>query len=140
MKIKNKEVIEMINGINRYADLEMETHKSYTDVIANFIILKNHQNLKAAYDVYTQALNKLEREYNIKSDNGQLTDMQVDDNLDFNTRAKLFIAGINTLLEIINDIDIIKIKTNSFKNDPPAAALLYLSFMIEEEEENKDEA
>lgn len=139
MEIKNKEVIEMINGINRYAELEAESHKSYTDIIANFIILKNHQNLKAAYDVYTQALNKLEREYNIKSDNGQLMDMRIDDDLDFNTRAKLFLAGINTLLEIINDINIIKIKTSNFKNDPPAAALIYLSFMIEEGED-EDEA
>ena len=144
MLLRNKEVIEYFGNITQYAAFESKMNKSFTDIIASFCILQNHNNLKNAYSNYYTALEKLENEYNVKSDdNGKFIDMteDKDDSLTvpFSERMKKFLKELTNLLNIKVDVNIKKINADSFKNEPPAGALLLLSFMIEQEE-NKDES
>ena len=140
MLLRNKEVIEYFGNITQYAAFESKMNKSFTDIIASFCILQNHNNLKNAYSNYYTALEKLENEYNVKSDdNGKFIDMNEEDNNNFAERMKKFLKELTNLLNIKVDVNIKKINADSFKNEPPAGALLLLSFMIGQEE-NKDES
>ena len=132
MLLRNKEVIEYFGSISQYAAFESKMNKSFTDIIASFCILQNHNNLKMAYSNYYSALEKLENEYNIKSDdNGKFIDMTENKN-DFSERMNKFLRELSALLNIKVEVNIKKINASSFKNEPPAAALLLLSFMIEQ--------
>ena len=138
MLLRNKEVIEYFGSISQYAAFESKMNKSFTDIIASFCILQNHNNLKMAYSNYYSALEKLENEYNIKSDdNGKFIDMAEDKDeslvvVPFSERMNKFLRELSALLNIKVEVNIKKINASSFKNEPPAAALLLLSFMIEQ--------
>ena len=128
MLLRNKEVIEYFGNITQYAAFESKMNKSFTDIIASFCILQNHNNLKNAYSNYYTALEKLENEYNVKSDdNGKFIDMNEEDNNNFAERMKKFLKELTNLLNIKVDVNIKKINADSFKNEPPAGALLLLS-------------
>ena len=114
MKIKNTEVISMLNNLSKYKDTKLPQKISYA-------ITKNNIILSKEYEYYESEINKIKELYSnhmFKDKNGE-TEMYSNGipRLDDDTLEKEMIHRINELLLIENDIDMHIIDEDCFNYD-----------------------
>ena len=114
MKIKNTEVISMLNNLSKYKDTKLPQKISYA-------ITKNNIILSKEYEYYESEINKIKELYSthmLKNKNGE-TEMYSNGipRLDDDTLEKEMIHRINELLLIENDIDMHIIDEDCFNYD-----------------------
>ena len=102
MKIKNTEVISMLNNLSKYKDTKLPQKISYA-------ITKNNIILSKEYEYYESEINKIKELHSthmFKDKNGEI-EMYSNGipRLDDDTLEKEMIHRINELLLIENDID-----------------------------------
>lgn len=114
MKIKNTEVISMLNNLSKYKDTKLPQKISYA-------ITKNNIILSKEYEYYESEINKIKELYSthmFKDKNGEI---EIYSNgiprLDDDTLEKEMIHRINELLLIENDIDMHIIDEDCFNYD-----------------------
>ena len=114
MKIKNTEVISMLNNLSKYKDTKLPQKISYA-------ITKNNIILSKEYEYYESEINKIKELYSnhmFKDKNGEI---EMHSNgiprLDDDTLEKQMIHRINELLLIENDIDMHIIDEDCFNYD-----------------------
>lgn len=114
MKIKNTEVISMLNNLSKYKDTKLPQKISYA-------ITKNNIILSKEYEYYESEINKIKELYSthmFKDKNGEI-EMYSNGipRLDDDTLEKEMIHRINELLLIENDIDMHIIDEDCFNYD-----------------------
>ena len=114
MKIKNAEVISMLNNLSKYKDTKLPQKISYA-------ITKNNIILSKEYEYYESEINKIKELYSthmFKDKNGEI-EMYSNGipRLDDDTLEKEMIHRINELLLIENDIDMHIIDEDCFNYD-----------------------
>ena len=114
MKIKNTEVISMLNNLSKYKDTKLPQKISYA-------ITKNNIILSKEYEYYESEIKKIKELYSthmLKDKNGEI-EMYSNGipRLDDDTLEKEMIHRINELLLIENDIDMHIIDEDCFNYD-----------------------
>ena len=114
MKLKNTEVISMLNNLSKYKDTKLPQKISYA-------ITKNNIILSKEYEYYESEINKIKELYSthmFKDKNGEI-EMYSNGipRLDDDTLEKEMIHRINELLLIENDIDMHIIDEDCFNYD-----------------------
>ena len=114
MKIKNTEVISMLNNLSKYKNTKLPQKISYA-------ITKNNIILSKEYEYYESEINKIKELYSthmFKDKNGEI-EMYSNGipRLDDDTLEKEMIHRINELLLIENDIDMHIIDEDCFNYD-----------------------
>ena len=114
MKIKNTEVISMLNNLSKYKDTKLPQKISYA-------ITKNNIILSKEYEYYESEINKIKELYSRHMFNDKNGEIEMYSNgiprLDDDTLEKEMIHRINELLLIENDIDMHIIDEDCFNYD-----------------------
>lgn len=125
--MKNSQVIEKLNRINRFMQREVENNKAFTNVQAKFKLRKNFKALQSVYVLYEECLKDIIEKYNIESNNG-IFEIKED-----TPHAKEIQKDINDLMNAESKVDIEKISINDFSEDCLLGDMELLDFMTIEE-------
>ena len=121
--MKNSEVIEKLNKVNRFMQREVENNKAFTNVQAKFKLRKNLKALQSVYALYEECLNEIIEKYNIESNNG-IFEIKED-----TPHAKEIQKDINDLMNAESNVDIEKISINDFSENCLLGDMELLDFM-----------
>lgn len=121
--MKNSEVIEKLNKVNRFMQREVENNKAFTNVQGKFKLRKNLKALQSVYSVYEECLQDIIKKYNLETPNGVIEIKEDTPN------GKEIQNDINDLMNAESTVDIEKISINDFSEDCLLGDMELLDFM-----------
>lgn len=127
--MKNYEVLDNLNKINKFIQREVENNKSFVSAKARFVIKKNLKALSNIYEIYMECLKEILGKYNVKTNEDGSIVIGKD-----NPEADKIQADLQSLLNASSEVVINKIAETDFTDDCLLGDMLLLDFMTESEE------
>ena len=127
--MKNYEVLDNLNKINKFIQREVENNKSFVSAKARFVIKKNLKALSNIYEIYMECLKEILGKYNVKTNEDGSIVIDKD-----NPEADKIQADLQSLLNASSEVVINKIAETDFTDDCLLGDMLLLDFMTESEE------
>lgn len=130
--MKNIEVVNNLNKLNRFINREVELNKPLVNTIAKFKMKKNLKTLMEVYNPYSECLQDLRKQYNLEYDD---KDNIINKSNDKDKQEKAT-AELEALFQTENEVNLNMISEKDFTEDCLLGDMILLDFMTEEADED----